>query len=639
MADQTIEQARQYAEAGDLERAATLCTDRLAARPDDPDALHLLGVLRCAGGDADAAVSLIQRAIAIDGGSAKHFSNLGNAFKAQGNPTEAATALQRATALDPGFEDAHFNLGVLLEEQGRLAEAASEYQQTIDINPAHADACHNLGVVLRREGRIEAALAACQRAVSLNPASAGSRFNLGLCQQATGRLDEAAASFAHSIRLGGRFAPVYLALGDARASLGQYAQALEAFEEAARLEPARLESIADLAFRLESENRLEDAQAAVQSGLVFDPAHPLLRLIAAKLARRNGDLQQGLQRLQGVDLSGVKPELAAAIRHELGLLYDRLGDSQAAFAAFADANRLQLQAPQHQGENPGTYLEFVAAWRRDFTDAWLASCTPHPKEPASAMPVFIIGFPRSGTTLLEQILDSHPRLKAIEEKPLVNDLMHQVVGLQAGTERLPQTLARLDAAQAASLRQAYFEAAARYVQLSPGEILVDKLPLNIVRVPLIWRIFPDAKFILALRHPCDVCLSCFMHLFGMNPAMANFTALDDTALLYTRVMGLWQHYAQLLPLSCHRVRYEDMVADPREETQRLFDFLGIEWDDAVLRFYEHARRRSRIDTPSYHQVTEPIYDRAANRWKRYQAQLEPVMDPLRPFAEAFGYGL
>ena len=335
----------------------------------------------------------------------------------------------------------------------------------------------------------------------------------------------------------------------------------------------------------------------------------------------------------------VKPELAAAIRHELGLVYDRLGDSTAAFQAFADANRLQLQAPQHQNENPRTYLEFVAAWHRDFTQAWLASCKPHPGDPASASPVFIIGFPRSGTTLLEQILDAHPRLRAIEEKPLINDLMHEVVALQTGTEQLPQTLARLDAGQAASLRQGYFQAAARYVRLEPGEILVDKLPLNIVRVPLIWRIFPDARFILALRHPCDVCLSCFMHLFGMNPAMANFTTLEDTALLYTEVMGLWQHYAQFLPLHCHRLRYEDMVADPRGETQRLFDFLGLEWDEAVLRFHEHARRRKRIDTPSYHQVTEPIYARATNRWKRYRGQLEPVMERLRPFVEAFGYTL
>ena len=639
MADESIEQARQCAEAGELERAAALCTGRLAAQPDDPDALHLLGVLRFAEGDADAAVSLIQRSIAVDGGSAKQFSNLGNALKAQGKLSEALTALQRATALDPGFDDAHFNLGVLFESQGKLAQAASAYQRAVDINPAHADAYHNLGVVLRRAGQMEASLAACQRAVSLNPASAGARFHLGLAQQASGRLEEAAESLAHSIRLGGRFPPVYAALGDVLASQDRYAQALEAYAQATRLEPARIDSIADLAFRLESENRLEDARAAVQSGLALDAAHPLLRLIAAKLARRKGDLEQALQGLSGLELGAVKAELAAAIRHELGLVYDRLGDSTAAFQAFADANRLQLQAPQHQNENPRTYLEFVAAWHRDFTQAWLASCKPQFGDPASASPVFIIGFPRSGTTLLEQILDAHPRLRAIEEKPLINDLMHEVVALQTGAEQLPQTLARLDARQAASLRQGYFEAAARYVQLEPGEILVDKLPLNIVRVPLIWRIFPDARFILALRHPCDVCLSCFMHLFGMNPAMANFTTLEDTASLYTEVMGLWQHYAQFLPLRCHRLRYEDMVADPRGETQRLFDFLGLEWDEAVLRFHEHARRRQRIDTPSYHQVTEPVYERAANRWKRYQGQLEPVMERLRPFVEALGYTL
>jgi hypothetical protein len=128
-----------------------------------------------------------------------------------------------------------------------------------------------------------------------------------------------------------------------------------------------------------------------------------------------------------------------------------------------------------------------------------------------------------------------------------------------------------------------------------------------------------------------------MHLFRMNEAMANFGTLLDTVAFYTKMMSLWQQYAHILPLHYHTVRYEDLVNDPEGQVRGLLAFLGLEWNEAVLEFHQHALQRGKINTPSYHQVTEPIYQRAAQRWKRYGAQLEPVIDPLRPFIKAFGY--
>jgi Sulfotransferase family len=154
---------------------------------------------------------------------------------------------------------------------------------------------------------------------------------------------------------------------------------------------------------------------------------------------------------------------------------------------------------------------------------------------------------------------------------------------------------------------------------------------------LIWRVFPDAKFILAVRHPCDVCLSCFMQNFALNQAMATFYSLESTAALYAKVMGLWQQYVQKLPIRYHRIRYEDLVSNFEHETRRLLDFLEVGWDDAVLQHTEHARKRGTISTPSYHQVTQPIYQHAKYRWKRYAKQLESVMETLQPYIEYFGY--
>jgi hypothetical protein len=187
------------------------------------------------------------------------------------------------------------------------------------------------------------------------------------------------------------------------------------------------------------------------------------------------------------------------------------------------------------------------------------------------------------------------------------------------------------------LRERYFEAVDGYFSRDPGMLLVDKFPLNIRHIPLIVRLFPSARIILAMRHPCDVVLSNFMQNYRINNAMANFFTIEDSALAYQQVMALWQKSISLLPVHYHTVKYESLVTDFNHEVGQLLEFLEVDWDDAVLAYDSHARKRGTIRTPSYQSVTEPIYQRAKYRWKRYQDQLQPVMKDLAPFIEAFGY--
>lgn len=633
----TVEQARELANAGQLEHAAGLCTNILANTPDDSDALHLLGVLRSAGGDPASAIELIRRSIALSGGSARHYLNLANALTQQGHADQAITALQRATALDPELDDAWFNYGVVLEMQQKRPEAAHQYRQATRVNPDHADAWHNLSIVLRREGQVDEAIESGRRALDINPHSANSAYNLGLAYEAAGKTEQAILAFEQAARQDASFPQVYQALGTALAGQGHHQKAIDALAQAARLDPASLEMLGDLAYRLESKSHLDAARLAVDKGLALEPDDALLRLVAAKLERRAGRVQDAMQKLETVDVRQLEPRLGGAIRHELGMLYDRLGDNARAFQSFADANRLQLEVPGNEAEDADAFLKFVDAWRVDFTRDWVQSCRTTGDKPPGNPPVFIIGFPRSGTTLLDQIMDSHPALKTIEEKPLVNGLMDDVNALRSASETFPQTLARLRTGEIEELRRAYFRNAAGYVDLQAGETLVDKLPLNIVRLPLVWRIFPDARLVLALRDPRDVCLSCFMQFFEVNAAMSNFVTLEGTADTYSRVMGLWLHYRDTLPVKAHTIRYETLVSNTQTEIRKLLDFLELEWDDRLLQFYEHAKARSTIDTPSYHQVTEPIYTRAANRWRRYAKQLATVESQLAPFVKSFEY--
>lgn len=231
--------------------------------------------------------------------------------------------------------------------------------------------------------------------------------------------------------------------------------------------------------------------------------------------------------------------------------------------------------------------------------------------------------------MLDQILDCHPQIQTLEEKPVVLSLMSEFEALSGEIAPDRDTRRRMQAR--------YFDLVSEHIELKPGSMLVDKFPLNITRVPLIVRIFPNARFILALRHPLDVCLSCFMHPFGPNEAMLNFARLETTARLYHSVMRLWLRIERELGLRAHRIRYEDLVQDFDTEMRSLLSFLQLPWDERVRDFSAHAAERGKINTPSYQQVTRPLNREALYRWKRYERQLAPIIPVLAPYIWAYGY--
>jgi Sulfotransferase family len=227
------------------------------------------------------------------------------------------------------------------------------------------------------------------------------------------------------------------------------------------------------------------------------------------------------------------------------------------------------------------------------------------------------------------MLMGHPDVHVLEEEPIL-----QRVGEALGDfARLPG----LDTAEVDRLRALYFAELDGFDPEARGRIVVDKLPLNILGAPLIHRLFPEAKLIFAERHPCDVVLSCFMQNFDLNDAMANFLDIGDSARLYDLVLDFWTRARQVLPLDVHNVRYEALVEDKEREMHTLLEFLGLTWHEGVLDNEANAARRGAISTPSYSQVVQPIYRRAAGRWQRYREQLSGVLPILAPWAEAMGY--
>ena len=249
-------------------------------------------------------------------------------------------------------------------------------------------------------------------------------------------------------------------------------------------------------------------------------------------------------------------------------------------------------------------------------------------------PVFIIGFPRSGTTLLDTLLRGHPAIRVAEESDAVPALVNRLSG--QSDERL-ETLADLQDRNVEDFRKTYFDALARHAKPAEGILRIDRFALNTVYAGEIYRVFPQARFILMLRHPADCVLSCFMQTFYETSANAGFFTPEDSAHLYDRVFSLWRRYTGLLQLNVLQVKYEDLIADAEATCRRILDFLELPWHPGILEHERSAGDRPLIGTASYDQVTRPLYTEAQGRWQRYRAEMAPALPILEPWIRYFDY--
>jgi hypothetical protein len=274
------------------------------------------------------------------------------------------------------------------------------------------------------------------------------------------------------------------------------------------------------------------------------------------------------------------------------------------------------------------YIEAVRAVASAATPQWAARVRTL-EAPVRGCPAFLVGFPRSGTTLLDTFLMGHPDTIVLEEVPLMTAAQQS---LGDGPDLPDRPVAELEAA-----RNAYFAGLDQHVAVGSKGLVIDKFPLNMLAPRFIHTLFPDTKFIFAQRHPCDCVLSCYMQAFALNNSMSCFLEIESAAEFYDAAMTLWTRFGELLPLNVHTIVYEDLVVDPEASLRPLVDFLGLEWRGELLDHVSTARARGTIDTPSYAQVTQPLTRKASGRWKRYRKQLEPVLPILLPWAERLGY--
>lgn len=634
-----------------------------------PDVLHMLAHIAMETNRHRTAVKYISQAIKSIPNNAALLNLLGCAHYRQGNVESAIEVFAKAISVEPKRADIRFNLANALQDAHRSEEAVAEYQHLIQLRPDDADSLNGLGQALWEIGEHDSAFKAFTAALELDPGDAEIHVNMGAALTYIDRLEDASQHLSKALELEPNMPKAMLFLADVMHKMGssddaisvikkaliltpgskdlhrvlgvvyqdngQIDEALASFKQARRLRPGDPETLSALSNLLEKSSKLKEASDVVTEGLKAAPDHYGLNLNAARVAYRSGEHEKALSILHSMKDDEQPFELRRERYFELGRAYDRLGEADEAYASFAMGNKTAADSWKARKFNKNQMIDYVDRHLDVVNGPWISKWSPQfDRSDGEQSPVFIIGFPRSGTTLVDQILDSHPSIQVLEEPPTVETVRAM---LMKKDSQYPGIIANLSQEEIARLRRLYFETAYQTIERKGGSLLIDKMPLNTVDVALIHRLFPDAKFILSLRHPCDVCLSCFMQSFDLNVGMTNFLTLQDTAILYAGVMRLWQRYESLLPLNILRIRYEDLVEDLEDSARELLEFLGLPWDDAVLNYDRHAAKRS-INTPSYSQVTQKIYTRARYRWLRYEKYLNPVICRLQPFINEFGYG-
>ena len=536
----------------------------------------------------------------------------------------------------------HSLLGAACLELGEYDAAVESYRAALAIRPGFAKAHNSLGIAYLRSGRPEDAAGSFLRAIDCDPRFAEPRFNLGLVGENRGLLREAAEQYEQAVMLEPGYGKGWCALAKVSWELGNYGRVVDCYERAVGIDARDPAAHRGLMQFLEQSNRhreLREASARARDALGAE--HPLVRFQEGVIADIDGDSRGARASLESC---GIEPVDALTLHDErmrmarLTAICDRLDDIGGAMEYAAGANRLSRQSSAAKGIDKTRFLAFienrtgyftgrnVVQWRGDEGTA---------SADAPRQPVFVVGFPRSGTTLMDTVLRGHPGIEVAEESDAVPTMVN---GLCGPSDENLADLGDLPGDAIERARSVYFETLARHVAASDETLrVVDRFALNSVYAGEIHRVFPDAGFILMLRHPADCVLSCYLRTFVESSANDSFHSLEEAAHLYDRVMRLWTQLTDVFDLRLIEVRYEDLVADVEGTCRPVLDFIGAPWHPGVLDHEATARSRPLIRTASYNQVTQPLYARATGRWLKYREYLEPVLPVLEPWMEKFEY--
>jgi len=526
----------------------------------------------------------------------------------------------------------------LLQETGSLEQARACLRNIQALYPDDPDIMCDLGTLCLREGDLYHAEEWLSQACSTAPENPLIHFHFANVLRQSQKFDDAIEHYQMVIAIQPNVFEAHLMLASTLMVQKQLEDAEYHFQYAIDLDPGNADFHGNLAQVYELTHRLEDARSACEKALQLNADHIGALMLLGKINSREKQHAEARRLFERVLSLATDDTLIAMTNIELGHVLDQLGQFDNAYKAFENGKSKWAEITADISFDRHEYQKHIADNTRWFTRTSLEVLA---RSTADARirpdPVFFVGFPRSGTTLTEQILNQHPDVVTSNESPMLQSAIETHPGVVGYDASSYENILTASSEQLNQLRNTYWEKVAENTpDLQGKSVFIDKLPLNLVHLGFISMLFPDARIIVAIRDPRDVCLSCFMQGFTPNPAMANFFSLKSSVEFYTQVMALWCHYRNVLPLEWYQYRYEDLVYDFDVTTRSLFEFLDLECPVDAGDFHLSAKNRL-ISTPSYQDVTTPVYHRSVGRWKNYEKYIAPNLVELEPFLESFGY--
>jgi tetratricopeptide (TPR) repeat protein len=605
----------QHHQAGRLGEAERIYRQILAVDARHADSLHLLGVIAHQAGHHAVAVELMSQAIKLRADIPDYYNNRGIALEEQRKLDEAIASYRRALALKPDYAEAHCNLGNALRELGKLNDAVVCYQRALKCKPDFAKAYNNLGNTLRELGKPDEAAAACRHALMIDPQLSEAHSNLGNALRELGNLDDAVASYQRALAVRPDYVEAHNNLGITLRDLGRLDEAIASFQRALTLKPDYAEAHHNLSMAFRNLGKLDEARRASEKAVALDPGTPLycVNLLEIKPVAAGDRHLAAAEELANRESTPRKEQIG--LQFALAKAYGDLDDHERAFRHVLEGNALKRQEMNY---DEAAQLALFDRIREIFTPELMRS--KQGLGNSSEVPIFILGMPRSGSTLVEQILASHPAVFGAGELTALSRLATSLNG--SNGEPFPEIVPTLSGENLRQFGCDYL--AAISIAAPEAKRITDKMPSNFSFAGLIHLALPNARIIHTRRDPLDTCFSCFFKVFGGDQPFAY--DLGELGRYYRAYEALMEHWRHVLPQGVMlEVQYEDIVADLEGQARRLISACGLEWNDACLEFYRTQRP---VWTASFAQVRQPIYKSSVGRWRRYEKQLQPLIDAL-----------
>ncbi len=564
-----------------------------------------------------------RRALAIRPDYFEAHFNLGSALEAQGAWNDAIDSYRHALAIRPGFIDAHARLGHMLVAAGKHVDAIAHFLQVLAARPDDAPSHHSLGIVYRSEGRLAEAEACYRRALAIDPNYVEALTNLGNVLGAQGRLADAESSYRQALALNDGYAETHFNLGNMLRDQNRPLDAEQSYRHALKIAPRHLQALNNLGLCLKRQGRLDEARECFETAIAIRPDFVQSHCNLAPLKTyADDDPHLALFENQGHRVALLPKTGQSSYWFALGKMREDVGRYDDAFAAYALGNRCQHELFPH---DEAREVALVQRLQSVFSEAFFAN-RAKPTH-ADKAPIFIVGMPRSGTSLIEQILSTYPGVYGAGELTDLDDVVYSVEKNSGERkESYPEIIVNLSADELRRLGEIYIDRVWRYAP--QAERITDKMPANFLHIGMIHLMLPQARIIHAMRDPMDSCFSCYSRLFAGNNLDFAYR-LETVGRYYVRYIQMMRHWQRVLPLgTVLDVRYEDMVTDTEGQARRLLAYLGLPWDERCLAFHQNQRV---VRTASVAQVRKPIYRSSMARWKHFEAHLAPLLEIVKDY--------